>query len=199
MTGSAAPVRAATRTEVVRKAIHLLTAGVPVAWGLGWVSADRVRTGLLILALVALAAESARALIPAVRRGIAALAGTLFRAHEHRAVLGATWLALAMALAAHLFPPAAAIAAIWAVAVGDAAAALVGRATTASGGKTIAGSLACACTTAMGAWWLAGATPLPAGLIGVAAALAERPRLAIDDNVRVVVAAGLAAWGLGVA
>jgi phytol kinase len=199
VTALAAPARAATRTEVVRKALHLLTASVPVAWGLGWAEPDRVRSGLLVLAAVAILAETARALIPAVRRGIVVLAGALFRTHEHRAVLGATWLALAMALAAHLFPPAAAIAALWAVAVGDAAAALVGRATTASGGKTLAGSSACALTTAIGAWWLAGAAPLAAALIGFAAALAERPRLAIDDNLRVAAAAGLAAWALGVA
>jgi dolichol kinase len=187
------------RTEVTRKAMHLATAIVPLAWSLGWSPVEQVRRGLLVLAIVALVAEAARALIPAVRNGVTRLAGSLFRKHEHQGILGATWLAIAMAGAAFAFPPRAAIAAIWAVAVGDAAAALVGRATGNTVGKTIVGSVACAVTTVLGAWWLAGASWLAAGGIGLAASLAERPRLAIDDNLRVTAAAGLAAWGLGVA
>jgi dolichol kinase len=187
------------RTEVTRKALHLATAIVPLAWSQGWLPPEQLRRGLLVLAIVALVAEALRALVPPVREGIATVAAPLFRAHEHHSPLGATWLAIAMAGAAFVLPPRAAIAAIWAVAVGDAAAALVGRATGNTVGKTIVGSLACAATTALGAWWLSAASWLAAAGVGIAAALAERPRLALDDNLRVTAAAGLAAWALGVA
>ena len=46
---------------------------------------------------------------------------------------------------------------------------------------------------------MAGATPLAALAIGAAAAVAERPHAGVNDNVRIVAAAGLAAWVLGVA
>jgi dolichol kinase len=187
------------RTEVARKALHLTTAAVPLAWSQGWVPIDGLRLALLALALVAIAAEAARALFPAVRAAIDGLAGALFRPHEQRGVLGATWLAIAMAAAAYAFPGRAAIAALWAVAVGDAAAALVGRAAGNATGKSIVGSLACAVAGALGAWSLAGAPVLAAAAIGLVAALAERPRIAVDDNLRVTAAAGLAAWALGVA
>lgn len=184
---------------MTRKALHLATALIPLAWSQGWMPVGQLRRGLLILAIVAVIAEAARALIPAVRTAITQLAGSLFRPHEQQRILGATWLAVAMAGAALAFPPRAAIAAIWAVAVGDAAAALVGRATGNTVGKTVVGSMACAVTAALGAWWLAGASWPAAGGIGLAAAVAEHPRLAVDDNLRVTVAAGLAAWALGVA
>ncbi|MFM9013000.1 MAG: phosphatidate cytidylyltransferase, partial [Gemmatimonadota bacterium] len=109
----------------------------------------------------------------------------------------ATWILAAMCLAAWLLPPAAAITALWAAVVGDASAALVGRtvaAHTAVRGKTCVGSLACVVASALGPFLLVGA-PLPVSLaIGAAAALGERPRHWIDDNARVTAAAGLAAW-----
>lgn len=200
MSGTLTLTRLPLRQEFTRKALHLLSAAFPIAWGLGLVDAAAVRMALLVLATAAIVAEAARASIPAVRSGIDRLAGSLFRTHETRGILGATWLAVAMALAVIVLPPRAALTALWAVAVGDAAAGLVGRALAPSGrGKTFAGSLACALAAAAGAWWLADAMPVRALAIGLAAAAAERPHLAIDDNLRVTLAAGLAAWGLGVA
>jgi dolichol kinase len=193
------PVRMPPRTELTRKALHLSTAIVPIAWGLGWASVTTVRNGTLLLAGVAMLAEAARAALPPVRAAIGRLVGALFRPHEWRGVLGATWLALAMGLAALLLPSRAAIVAIWAAAVGDAAAALIGRTFARREGKSSIGSLACLAATAAGAMWLASATPAAALAIGAAAAVAERPRLPLDDNLRVAAAAGLAAWVLGVA
>jgi dolichol kinase len=187
------------RTEVTRKALHLATALVPLAWSRGWLPPPVLQRSLLVLAIAAIVAETARALVPAARAAIARLAGSLFRTHEQQGILGATWLAIAMAAAVYAFQPRAAIAALWAVSVGDAAAALAGRTTATATGKTLVGSLACAVTTALGAWWLA-SSPWPAAAgIGLAAALAERPSLVVDDNLRVTAAAGLAAWALGVA
>lgn len=198
MSHAVSPVRLPPRTELTRKAMHLSTAVVPIAWGLGWVPGATVRNGVLLLAGLAMLAEAARAALPPMRAAIGRLVGSLLRPHEWRGVLGATWLAIAMGLAALLLPSRSAIVAIWAAAVGDAAAALVGRSFVAGEGKSAIGSAACLVTTALGAVWLAAATPVSGIAIGLAAALAERPRMPLDDNLRVTAAAGLAAWMLGV-
>lgn len=200
---SAGSPLAPLRAEVMRKALHLATAALPIAWWAGVVSDEAVRGLVGALAATALIAEAMRARFPVVQRAVERMVGGLLRAHERRGLTGATWLALSMCAVALILPQRAAICALWAVAVGDALAALVGRAFAARGpsptGKTFVGSFTCAATSAAGAWWLAAASPLVAALIGVASALAERPRLAIDDNVRVAAAAGIAAWVLGLA
>lgn len=190
------------RAEVSRKGIHLASSVFPVAWGLGWVAPAVVKGALAAALCIAVALEASRRALPAVQRWFMAWFGDMLRAHESRALTAATWILAAMLLCALLLPPRAALCALWAGVVGDAAAALSGRALAgraASEGKTWVGSAACAAASAIGAWWLAAASPVAALGVGLAAALAERPQLAIDDNARVAVAAGLAAWGLGVA
>jgi dolichol kinase len=93
-------------------------------------------------------------------------------------------------------PLAAAIAATWAGAVGDASAAVIGKAwrrARGGDGKTLAGSAACLLATAGGAWWLAGFTAPMAVVLGLVAASVERPAVALDDNVRVTAGTALAA------
>lgn len=196
MTGARVPLG----RELGRKAIHLLTAALPVAWGTGLASATTIRWLLGLTVLVALIVEWARARSPAVGALFTRAVGPLLREHEARALTGATWLAIAMWGAAMLAPERAAIAALWAAAVGDASGALVGRlvprAATASG-KTLAGSLAVAVTTTAGVLWLLGASVVTASGLGLAAALAERPRGPGDDNLRVTLATVLAALALG--
>ncbi len=187
------------RAEVARKAIHLATASVPLALAHAWIPASGLRWALLVLALVALVAEAGRRLMPPLAAAITRVAGTLFRERERRGITGATWLAVAMAVAAWSLPEPSAIAALWAVAVGDSAAALAGRLAAAPGGKTLIGSLACVVATMLGVWWLTPATPGIAALIGLAASVAERLPSRIDDNLRVTAGAGVAAWLLGVA
>jgi dolichol kinase len=119
-------------------------------------------------------------------------------------------MASAYLLVVVLFPPAVAVAAMLAVALGDASAAIVGRwvgtraaaraaarapgsAVVPSGRKTWAGTIACAVATALGALFVARLGPGTALACAVAAALAERPRIAFDDNVRVALAAGAGA------
>jgi dolichol kinase len=63
----------------------------------------------------------------------------------------------------------------------------------AAAGKTWAGTAACAVASALGALLVARLAPGAALACAAAAALAERPRGPLDDNVRVALAAGGAA------
>jgi dolichol kinase len=198
----AAPPALTLRRELARKALHVTTAAVPVAYAVG---APRA---LVLLALgwlvaVALVIELGRARSARIRRGFTRVTGSLLRAHEHDRWAGATWLFVAFTLAVALFPRRAAVAAMWGVAVGDASAAIVGRWAAAwhvrrmrgAGaatpvGKTLAGSVACFATTLLGAGFVAGLPPTPSVLAALAAALAERPSTPLDDNLRIVLAVG---------
>lgn len=192
----------ALRAEMARKAVHLATAVLPVAWGLGWARAEQVRVALGIASVVALSIEALRRRRGPAARAFTATAGPLLRAHEARALTGATWLALGMTAVAWLAPPAAAIAALWAAAVGDASAAIVGRGVaqargTAGAGKSAVGSLAALLSTAAGCLWLTPASLSVALTVGFVAALAEWPRRPFDDNLRVTVLVAVAAALLG--
>jgi phytol kinase len=190
------------RQELARKALHLASAALPIAWGIGLVSADALLTALMLAVAVAVLIEGARHLSPAAARTFDALVGPMVRPHERAGITGATWLAVAMFLSLVVFPGPAALIALWAAAVGDGSASVVGRLVAdrrggASTGKTLAGSLACAGMTAVGVLWFSELGLARALAIGVITALAERPRGPFDDNLRVAAAAGLAAWALG--
>ena len=182
--------------EIPRKTLHLMTAVVPIGLWCG-VPQRVVATALVSLFGVACAVEYGRRRSPAFAAHFTSTVGVLLRPHEVTfGVTGATWLLGAFAITCLSAPLSAAIAATWAGAVGDAAAAIVGRAWSqarATSGKTFAGSAACLITTALGAWWLAGFGAAAAGVLGVAAAMVERPRVALDDNVRVTVAVAIVA------
>lgn len=195
------------RHEVARKAIHLASAVVPVAYAAG-LRRDVLAALLGGALVVALAVEVTRRRVARVREPFERAVGDLLRPHERSRVSGATWMALAYLLAVALFPRPVAVAAMLAVALGDAAAAVVGRwagarraARTGAGagagadaaaapGKTWAGTVACAVATALGALLVARLAPGAALACAIAAALAERPRGPLDDNVRVALAAG---------
>jgi dolichol kinase len=109
---------------------------------------------------------------------------------------------MAMAIVLWVAPLYAAIAALWAAAVGDAAAAVVGRSVgrwrkRVGPGKTSAGSLAAVVVTALGVLWLTPASPTLATVLGVVAAAAERPTAPLDDNLRIAFAVAFAASVLG--
>lgn len=190
------------REELGRKGIHLASAVFPLSWHFGLVDRALLLGALGLGLIIAVVLEVGRRTSHGIRRWFESWFGWMLRGHEATRLTGASWILLAMFLAVLLLPMRAALCALWAGVVGDAAAALVGRAVAARAatqGKTWAGSIACALASAVGPLWLADAAPLPALLIGLVAAAAERPPLALDDNARVAIAAGLAAWGLGVA
>lgn len=191
------PIRRLPPRELARKGLHLTSAVVPALLGLG------VERGLLIAALAALAAgalgvEIGRRRSPVVASRFDALFAPLLRSHEHHRVTGATWLLLSFLAAVVLLPRDVAIAALWAAAVGDAAAALVGipfgRHRSGRADKSLEGSVACAVATAVGALLVARLAPWIAVVAGVVAALAERASWPHDDNTRIVAIVGAAAW-----
>lgn len=196
------PASLALGAESARKAIHLGTAIVPISWALDLVTVGQLRAALGVAAIVALGIEALRFASAAVAARFDQWVGALLRPHERTSISGATWLALAMCVVVWWAPRAAAIAALWAAAVGDAAAALVGRSlqrlrAVDAPGKSFAGSAAALLATAAGVRWLTTASlPLALGL-GAVAALAEWPRRPLDDNLRVALAVALAASALG--
>lgn len=188
------------RAEIARKALHVATAALPVALSFGLTDQRTLQLVLSAAVLFAFTVETLRVIWPAFRAAFLTAFSTLLRPREHVAFTGATWLAIAMALVLWLAPVHAAIAALWAAAVGDAAAAVVGRSVGKSatvGGKTLAGSLAALIVTTFGALWLTPASLETALALGVVAAIAERPTVPIDDNLRIALAVALAATGLG--
>lgn len=188
--------------EVARKALHAATAVLPLGLAFGWVEQAALCVVVAAAALLALIIETWRRVSPVFASRFATAVGGMLRAHERRGFTGATWLALSMATVLWLAPRHVAIAALWAAAVGDAAAAVVGRSVArwrrrTGGGKTLAGSVAALGATAAGVLWLTPASASVALLIGLATALAERPAKPLDDNLRIVVAAAAAAALLG--
>ena len=183
----------ALRWELTRKARHMAWAAVPVGYALG-VRRDIVLAGLGLACVVAITIEIARG--RSARFGALFERGTgpLLREHEHRGWSGATWLLLSFFLCVLIFEPATAIAAMWAVAVGDAAAAIVGRTIgrhrIGRSAKSIEGSIACAVITSIGAFTIASLGPVPSIVAGIAAALGEWPAGPLDDNMRIGLAVG---------
>lgn len=191
------------RRELARKTIHVASSVLPIAYALGTPRAALLAL-FAALGAVAAAVEVARLRSARARALFVRVAGPLLREREHGAWSGASWLLAAYALAVVLFPRAVAVAAMLAAAFGDASAAVVGRSVAAArarrgvtpaGGKTLAGSVACAVVTFAAALLIAALGPIPSAACAVAAAAAERwDRVPVDDNVRVTLAAGGAAW-----
>ena len=188
------------RREVTRKALHLVSTAVPVSYAAG--VSQRVVVWVLVFALaVALAVEIGRHRSDRARTVFDSALGSLLREHEWRGPSGATWLILALLVAAVLFPRDVAIAAMCAVTLGDAAAAIIGRAITRAAvhRKSFGGSAACFAASAAGAHAIAGFAWRDALIVGVLAAVAERPRRPLDDNLRIVIAVGcgILLWRMG--
>jgi dolichol kinase len=188
------------RHEVVRKALHLATGSLPVAYTLG------VRRELLLATLAgttiaALLIEGARRTSNRIGARFNQAFGSIMRERERSSLTGATWLSLSCLVAVAVLSRNAAIAALWCAAVGDPVATIAGRTwaltvpepTAGRAGKSIAGSLACALVSFAGVSTLAGYPPLTSAAVAVAAAFAESLPVGLDDNVRVAAAAGAVA------
>ena len=188
------------RRELARKGLHLLSTAVPISYAVGL--GRLVVIGVLSLALaVALGVELARFQNARARSMFQSRVGALLREHEWYASSGATWLIVALLVAAAAFPRDIAIAAMCAVALGDAAAAIIGRALRgfAVDHKSFGGSAACFAASAIAARAIAGFRWPEALIVGVVAALAERPRRPMDDNLRITLAVGcgILLWRMG--
>ena len=188
------------RRELLRKSLHILSTAVPVAYAT-LLSRTAVVWLLGFALVIALAVEIARARSPRARATFDATVGALLRDHERHSASGATWLIVALLLAAVSFPRDVAIAAMCAVALGDAAAAVVGRAMArvAVHRKSFSGSAACFAATVISARALAGFAWPEAVIAGILAAVAERPRRPLDDNLRIALAVGcgILLWRMG--
>jgi dolichol kinase len=188
------------RRELARKGLHLLSTTVPVSYAAG-VAQSLVIWVLAFALAVALVVEMGRWQSPRARGVFDSTVGGLLREHERRAASGATWLIVALLAATVCLPRDVAIAAMCAVTLGDALAAVIGRAlsraTTYS--KSFSGSAACFAASAMSARAIAGFSWREALLVGVLAAVAERPRRPLDDNLRIVivVGCGILLWRMG--
>jgi dolichol kinase len=189
------------RQELTRKGLHLLSTAVPIGYaaGLTWSS---VVWALVAALAIAAAVEIARVRNARARSVFDAGVGPLLREHEWHSLSGATWLIVALLVAAVCFPRNVAIAAMCAVSLGDAAAAIVGRALAhASAGrrKSLAGSAACFAASSVAARAIAGFAWREALIVGMLASLAERPRGPMDDNLRIplAVGCGILLWRMG--
>ena len=191
MTAAGAPL--ALRWELTRKALHVIWAIVPIAYALG-VRREVLLLGLAIACVTAIIIEIVRARSVAFGELFHRRTGRLLRDHEHHRWSGATWLLLSFLLSAALFDRPTAIAAMWAVAVGDAAAAIVGRTIgrhhLGTSRKSLEGSIACTMISALGAFMVAQLSPAQSIVAGIAAALGEWPAGPLDDNVRIGLAVG---------
>ena len=181
------------RRELARKTLHLLWAIVPIAYAFG--APQRiVLGGLLAACACAMVVEIARTQSERMRVVFDRATGLLLREHEHHQWSGATWLLLSFLVVVLAFETRIAVAAMWAVAVGDASAAIIGRTLgrhhIGRSRKSVEGSIACAIASAAGALLVAQLTPILSIIAGISAAGAEWPARPLDDNLRIGLAVG---------
>lgn len=189
------------RRELTRKGLHLLSTAIPVSYAAGLPRSSVVWALVAALAIAA-AVEIARGRNARARSVFDAGVGPLLREHEWHSLSGATWLIIALLVAAVCFPRNVAIAAMCAVSLGDAMAAIVGRTLAhASAGqrKSLAGSAACFAASSVAARAIAGFAWREALIVGMLASLAERPRRPMNDNLRIALAVGcgILLWRMG--
>jgi dolichol kinase len=182
--------------ELARKSAHLLFAAVPLSLAAGAPRAPVIATLSAMLTL-AIVLEVARIRSPTVALAFMRTVGPLLRDRERATQgvrwTGATWLIVVSLAVVWALPRPAAIAVSWAVAVGDASAALTGvsvggRLFRRPSHKSFEGSIACFSATFAGAYGLAGLRVPLALAVSAAATLAEWPRSAVDDNLRIATA-----------
>lgn len=181
--------------ELLRKRIHIATAVVPA---LVWVLPRRTSIALLALGvLAAVIVEVARRRIPWVRYRFLRGTRVMLRRHERTRVAGATYMALAYLLAVVLFPLVVAVAAMLYNALGDAAAAIVGRRwgrRRTSWGKSWEGAAAAMGTNLVVGVAMPGVTSIAAIVGALGSAAMEFFPLPLDDNLRITLGGGLALW-----
>jgi dolichol kinase len=199
MTLPAAAPRPGIARELARKAIHMSSAVVPL---LVWVAPRWLAIAMLVvIAAVAVAIDAARLRFRAPRYWFLRYTRRMLRHHERRRFAGATYMAVAYAVAVILFPTPIAVMAMLFNGLGDAAAAVVGkrfgrhRTTWGKSWEGFAAGLAVNLAVALAISSLAPGLPLLAASAGaLAAAILEFLDLPIDDNVRVTLGGGAVAF-----
>jgi dolichol kinase len=178
--------------EVQRKAIHLAFILVPLAYLYDLVPRWLLVRGLLVATLASIVIELARLHDARVRAYFRLFFGNLIRNHEHRQLLGSTYLLIASVLTIELFAKPYAVAALGALILGDTAAALVGRTLGRLKlfGKSLEGSLACFAVSFLFAWGVVGLDARTAAIGMLAATLFEFLPIPLDDNFRIPLSAG---------
>ena len=178
--------------EIQRKAIHLTFILIPLIYFYDLLPRWFIVRGLLVATLVSIVIELARLHDPRVRAYFRLFFGNLIRNHEHRQLLGSTYLLIASVLTIELFAKPYAVAALGALILGDTAAALVGRTLgrVKLFGKSLEGSLACFTVSFLFAWGVVGLDARTAALGMLAATLFEFLPIPLDDNFRIPLSAG---------
>lgn len=187
------------RRELARKAFHISSTALPL---LVWVVPRPVALAVLVPgAMVALAVDVARLQLRGPRYYFLRATRTMLRHHERRGLAGATYMAVAYAVALLLFPTSIAVAAMLFNGLGDATAALVGkrwgRHRTAWGKSWEGFAAGLVMNLAVGLFIasLGAELRLAGALLGaLTAAAVEFAPLPLDDNVRVTLGGGAAAW-----
>lgn len=170
------------KDEIKRKAFHLLSLlFIGAYW---WLPLPVVLWCMGILIVIVGAGEIARLKVPGFDGWILGLLGGVHRGHEVGAVSGLPWTLSGSFLTMLLIPDRNIVmAALLYMALGDAAAALFGKAygrTRLPGGKTLEGSVACCIVCFLVGWYFLGA---PLAIVGaLIATLVEFVPWPLNDN-----------------
>jgi len=186
-------------SEAQRKAIHMGSILVPLGLLYQWLPWPRGKVEwrwfLLSLTLIAMAIDVVRIHDRRIGRYFRQFFGRLIREHERVNLLGSTYLLIAALLAVEIFPRPIAAAALGFTILGDAMAALVGKAYGRRRlfGKTLEGSAAGLAACLLWAAFLAAAgwVAWPVAVAGaLVASLIELLPIPLDDNLGMTLFAG---------
>lgn len=184
------------RTELIRKSVHILIAAVPsmTAFFGTAVTLGILATGILLYTTAEALRQCGR-FVPIITH----ITQVSSRSREvDHFVLGPVTLGIGAMLAIMLYPHPAASIAVYALAFGDSAASVAGKflgtlTIPLTGGKTLAGSLACTVAVALTVAVMLQGRVFTALTLGVAAALLEALPTRDADNLLLPVGVGLAA------
>ena len=178
--------------EVQRKAIHLSFILVPLIYHYDLLPKAFIVRGLLFATLVSIVIELARLHDARVRRFFGTFFREMIRRHEHKQLLGSTYLLIASVITIEIFSEPIATSALGALILGDSAAALVGKTVGRSRlfGKSLEGSIACFVVSFLFAWGVIGLDARTAALGMLTATVFEFLPIPLDDNFRIPLSAG---------
>jgi dolichol kinase len=178
--------------EIQRKAIHLTFILIPLVYHYDLLPKGFIVRGLLVATLLSILFELARLHDARVRRFFAQFFRDLIRTHEHKQLLGSTYLLIAAVLTIELFSEPIAVSALGALILGDTAAALVGKTLGRARffGKSLEGSAACFVVSFLFAWGVVGLDARTAAIGMLTATVFELLPIPLDDNFRIPLSAG---------